>query len=332
MKNVFISYFIVVMLFVVFIPSVTSAQQQNEILVTVAEKLVNSQSSNGSWLGEEGYTGSITAGLVQAYEITENDPYITAAKHGVQYILKASGGNFYGDEAFALARYAEVTGDQEYKDVVCDFYNNLDTNGYLLGYAQTDLSTAVFYVAQHTVAAYMVEAADAGIWRESLIGLLSQVDDTAIFPVMSLGVATWALAQTGPMDDTKIGSPDLGGLDYWIDVTLSDLPSILANHQVLSGDHAGSFYVRFDHASPGDGFEQSGYTEDTIYGILGLVAADGLMISDETELDFDVEIQTARDVLSMSATDGGYVYEHIWSGSRTFYTFGGELLQAISDK
>lgn len=332
MKRVFISYFSSSMLFIVFTSSLVTGQQQNEILTTVADRLVEAQSSNGSWLGEEGYTGSITAGLIHAYEVTENDTYRTAAKNAIQYILKTSGGNFYGDEAFALALFAEVTGEQTYADEVFGFYDSLNTNAYLLGYAQTDLSTAVFYVAHHTVAAYMVNAADAEIWRESLIGLLSLVNDnTAGFPVMSLGIATWALAQTGPMDDTIISSSFSGSAAYWINVKLSDLPDILASHQVLSGDRTGSFYVRFDHLSPGDGYEGSGYTEDTVYGVLGLMVIDGLILDEETVLDFEMEIQAARDVLSLSVVDSGYVYEHIWSPGNTFYTYGGELLQTITD-
>ena len=106
---------------------------------------------------------------------------------------------------------------------------------------------------------------------------------------------------------------------------------MLAGHQVLSGDHAGSFYVRFDHLSPGEGYESSGYTEDAVYGVLGLMAVDGLVFDEETVLDFEIEIQTAKEVLLMSVTDSGYVYEHIWSPGNTFYTYGGELLQTVAD-
>jgi len=176
------------------------------------------------------------------------------------------------------------------------------------------------------VAADKVGATDAGIWRDSLIQYLSRVgDDIAYYPVMSLGVATWALAQTGPMDDTRIDPFSLIGEDYWTDVTLSDLPELLSGHQVLLGEYPGTFYHRFDHAAAGEGFEASGYTEDTIFGLLGLLAAD------DAGWDFDVQTIGGIAVLTWPVTSDGVIYEHIWSGGAAYYTYGGELLQVIPE-
>lgn len=325
MKRVFI-----VALFLFIIPSVIEAQNL-DIIETVADRLVDSQRLNGSWINEEAYTGSIVAGLISAYEVTEKEEYLTAAELGATFIIQESGGNFYGDEAYALARLSEVTEDANYSDMVKNFYDTIDVNEYILDFGQTYISSAVFYVAQHTMAVNMVGAANAEVWREALIYFLSQVaDDTAYCPVLCLGVATWSLAQTGPLDDTMVDAFNVSGQPYWMDVMLSDLPNLLVSNQVESGDEAGSFYVKFDHTSPGIGSEVSGYTEDTIYGVLGLEACNGLVI-DDTVLDFSTNIQNAKDVLYLSVLPAGYVGAHIWSGGdRVYYTYGGELLQAIS--
>ena len=321
-------------LIITFAPNAIFALSLSETFETVADRLVDTQTSDGEWLKEDGYTGSIVAGLIQAYEVTEKAEYKAAAELGASFIIISAGGNFYGDEAYALARLSEITGDPCYADDVLNFYDSMDTHAYLRGFDETDPSNEVFYVAHHAMAAHMVGAADAEIWRQGLIQYLSQIDDgLAYYPVMSLGVATWALAQTGPMDDTLIDPFGFVGEPYWTDVKLSDLPQLLLSHQADSGGYAGSFYVRFDHDSPGEGYEASGYTEDTIYSVLGLIAADGLITVDETELDFDAEIQSAREALAIAVSENGFVMEHIsqdyWSGGHAYYAFGGELLQTM---
>ncbi len=317
-------------LIIAFAPNAVFALSQNETFEIAADRVVAAQGSDGAWLDEEGYTGSIVAGLIQAYEVTEHAEYKAAAELGASFIITSAAGNFFGDEAYALARLSEIPGDPNYADTVRDFYDSMDTYAYIRGFNETDRSNEVFYVAHHAVAAHMVGAADAEIWRQGLIQYLSQIDDDlAYYPVMSLGVATWALAQTGPMDDTLIDPFGFVGEPYWTDVKLSDLPQLLLSHQADSGEYAGSFYVRFDHASPGEGYEASGYTEDTIYSVLGLIAADGLITADETELDFDAEIQSAREALAIAVSPSGFVREHIWSGDYVYYAFGGELLQTM---
>ncbi len=315
-------------LFVVLAPNAAMALPIDQAREAIADCLVAEQAPDGSWPEEADFTGSIVAGMVSVYEVVGKAEYKAAAELGGIFILNYSEGNFYGDEAYALARLAKITEDTTYADAVRDFYDGLDVYAYIADFQETDRSNAVFYVAHHTVAAHMVGAMDAEIWRQALIQYLSQIDnDVAYYPVMSLGVATWALALTGPMDETRIDPFGFVGEDYWTDVTLMDLPDILASHQVLtdSGEYAGSFYHRFDHAPVSEDFEPAGYTEDTIFGLLGLIAADNA----GAERDFSVETLGAKEMLCQPVASDGIVYEHIWSGGESYYTYSGEVLEAI---
>jgi hypothetical protein len=312
------------MLLTVFAPSAAVALQIDQAREAIADRLVAEQAADGSWPDEAEFTGSIVAGMLSAYEVAAKAEYKAAAELGAIFIFNSAEGNFYGDEAYALARLAEISGDPNYADAVRYFYDGLDTYAYIRDFEATDRSNAVFYVAHNTVAAHMVGATDAAIWRQALIQYLSLVDDdVAYYPVMSLGVATWALAKTGPMDDTRIDPFGFIGEDYWQDVKLSDLPEMLASHQVVSGQYAGSFYYRFDHTSTGEGYEPSGYTEDTILGLLGLMAAA------TPERDFYDQIMAAKEVLCQPVASDGIVYEHIWSGGASYYTYGGEVLETL---
>jgi hypothetical protein len=292
-----------------------------QAIEAIGDQLVSGQGPSGGWPGEAGFTGSIVAGLANAYETTGNAAYSSAAQLGGNYIISTAGGNFYGDEAYALARLTEITGDASYANAARDFYDGIDTLTYIAGFAATDRSNAVFYVAQHTVAASMVGAADAGLWRAGLTQYLAQIaDDKAFYPVQSLGVATWALAESGPMDGTEIDPFDIGE-PYWSDVTLGDLATLLVTHQLASGAYAGSFYLRFDHDVPGAGYEASGYTEDAVFGVLGLIGTGG----------FDANVLTGRSALASGITLSGVAYEHIWSGGASYYTYGGEVVQALPE-
>ena len=292
----------------------------HEAVQAIADNLVSEQRLDGGWPDSDGFTGSIVAGLVNAYQVTGNVSYKSAAELGGGYIVDSAEGNFYGDEAYALARLTDITGDGTYAQSARDFYDKLDTYAYISGFKQTDTSNAVFYVAQHTVAAAKVGAADAPVWREALIQYLSRVvDDSAYYPVMSLGVATWALAQSGPMDDTRIDPFGLIDGDFWVDVTLGDLPEMLLSYQVDSGPYAGSFYYRFDR-------EGSGYTEDTVFGLLGLISA-----TDYAGRSFGQEILAGRLAMASSIDWTGIASEHIWAGGASYYTYGGEVLQAIPE-
>ncbi|HEX42009.1 MAG TPA: hypothetical protein ENN81_08110, partial [Phycisphaerales bacterium] len=169
----------------------------SEAITAVADRLVAMQNPGGTWTGEEPFTGSIVAGLVQASQNISgplSTQYLDAAKLGGDYIVLNHGSNLYGDEAYALARLTEAGAGAQYGQAAKDFYNSLDTYGYIRGFRGTDASNAVFYVAQHAVAAYKVGADDAAVWRDALVSFLARVgDDAAFYPVQSLGAATWAL-------------------------------------------------------------------------------------------------------------------------------------------
>ncbi len=321
------------MLFVVFAPNAAMALPIDQAREAIADRLVAEQAPDGSWPEEPYYTGSIVAGMVSAYEVVGKAEYMAAATLGGKFILKFAEGNFYGDEAYALALLTEITGDTTYADAARDFYNVLDTYAYIRGFQETDCSKAVFFIAYHVVAAHMVDANDAGIWRQALIQHLSLInDDVAYYPIMSLGVATWALAQTGPLDDTRIDPFGLIGEVYWQGVALSDLPDILVSHLVLSGENAGTFYYRFDHTPAGEGFEASGYTEDTVFGLLGLMAvatAEKDFYEEILEEIFYEEILSAQVMLCLPILSDGIVYERIQSGGESHYVYSGVMLQAI---
>jgi len=292
--------------------------------------------SAGIWLGEAGFTGSIVVGMVSAYELTCDPNYRTSAELGGDYILWAAHGDFYGDEALALTRLSQIASDpcdNPWRTVVSDFYCAVKhdvngTEGYISQFIGTEPSTAVFYLANYVVAAYYVDAEDKQIWRDGLISYLAQVDDdTSDFPVLGLGIATWALAQTGDMNDTLI-DPNDDGRPYWDGVTLAELPDLLIGHQVPPGiQDAGNFYWRFNHGYGGSVSAVSGYTEDTIFGTLGLIAASRA----DPALEFDTAILAARQALLGGVYEGGVVYEHLWLQGAIYYTYAGEMLQVLSE-
>lgn len=321
-----ITLIVVIALIAGALPSAVFALSVDKAYTETADLLVLRQYLTGEWVGQENFTGSIVAGLIRAYEATDNAGYLAAAEKGAGYILDVAGGNYFGDEAYALARLGEVTGEQSYTDAVRVFYKAIDTDAYISGFSETDRSNAVFYVAHHTIAAHKVGAPDAETWRKGLIECLCLIDDDmADYPVMSLGAAVWALAQTGSLDDALMDS-DGKGESYWTDVKLSELPDLLAAHLDLSGDHRNSFYYRFDHNPAGPGFEASGYTEDTIFGLLGLMAADA------AGWDFEQEIVDAREKLTGAVTPGGFVWAHVdlhYGHTPTYWVYGGELLETM---
>jgi hypothetical protein len=335
MKKVQLLTFVITI--ILSVPSFVTALPITQAYTAIADRLVANQDVSGAWAGEEDYTGSIVAGLVRAYELTGTVEYKTAAALGGMFIINSAGGNFYGDEAYALTILADITGEPNYANAVRTFYNNLDTALYIDGFKATERSNAVFYVACHAVAAHKAGAGDAGIWREGLIKYLSRIDDdVAVYPVMSLGVATWALAQTGPMDNTKI-DPSNTGEDYWVNVTLKDLPVLLVGHQDLSA-YIGSFYCMFDHR-PVLGISSdrpenaniagaSGFTEDTVFGVLGLLAANNA----DPNLNYSAKILAGQTILTIRVPDDGSVREHVWLAGAIYYTYGGELLQTAMPK
>jgi len=289
----------------------------------------------GIWPQEAEFTGSIAAGMVSAYEFTCNCAYKSSAELAGEYIIWSAQGNFYGDEAFALTRLSDVATDpcdNPWRTAVSDFYydvkNKVGTEAYISQFAGSEPSTAVFYLANHVVAAYYVNAEDKQIWRQGLIDYLADVDDNSVFPVGGIGIATWALAQTGPLDETLI-DPSGTGAPYWNLKKLSDLPGLLLSHQVPAGQlYAGSFYWRFDHTNGGSPSNvAAGYTEDAIFGTLGLSAA----YRANPDTNVDVAILAARQALLSGIYEGGKVYEHLWQKDTLHYAYAGEMLEVLGE-
>ena len=310
-----------------------AAAPANGDFVVAADRLVAQQAGDGSWAGEEMYTGSIVPGLVQAYEMTGTTAYKTAADSGGSYILATAGGNFYGDEAYALTRLSDISADpasNSWRTSVSDFYTAVEsytgggggTSGYISFYGAVEPSTAAFYLGHHVVAAYYVDANDKVVWRDGLIDYLGDVDDsTADYPVMGLGVSVWALAQTGPLDGTLV-DPSAPSGSTWDGVALQDLPDMLLSHQKSSGDHAGSFYWQFGHLSPPD--PCYGYTDDTVFGTLGLMAADSAGSG-----DYSQPISLGRREASLGVDSDGRVYDHLWLGAIDRHYFAGDALRLM---
>ena len=312
-----------------------------EVIVPLADRLVEEQVPSGglkgTWPGEEAYTGTIVAGLVRAYEVTCDDRYRQAAEAGAEFFIGAAQGNFYGDEAYALTLLSEMSGgqaDERWFPIVQAFYANVKdlvvggTSAYLAEFDGVERSVAVFYLAHHTVSAWYVDAEDKQMWRQALIDSLKEVDDSsAAFPVTSLGVATWALAATGPLDDSLL-DPSSEGAIYWRDKRLSDLPDVLMDHQVgEDGVLPGSFYWRFDHSDGALGGPVSGFTEDLIFASLGLGAA----ARADPNHRLDSAIEAARTTLLDSLSWVDTAYQHLWllGGNERLYT--GEALQAVAE-
>jgi hypothetical protein len=306
----------------------------DDSITRAANRLVGQQSGNGSWVGETGYTGSIVAGLVDAYLAKGTLSYRTSGEAGGGWIVANSSPNFYGDEAYALTRLSSIASDplnNGWRTAAIDMYVRVSgaqgggTLGYVNDFSATDPSIAVFYLAEHVGATRYLSVQEQAVWRNGLIRFLGTVDDSATYPVMALGIAVWALAQTGPMDDTLVNpSAALGSL--WYHKRLVDLPGMLAAQQVTSGPTAGSFYWRFDHSAP-PGEPTSGFTEDTIFGALGLVAANRA----NSALWYDDEILAARTVLAGGVAGDGKVYETIWSGGALYSAYAGEALQLLAE-
>lgn len=310
----------------------------------IADRLETSQVRDGPemglWPDEELFMGPTTAGMVCAYEWMQKESYYTSAMWGTSYFIRAADvvGNLLGDEAYALVRMSELSKSEMpwmqgiWTAMLAAFYNSPrsgregSTQQYLQYFDALDPSTNVFYLAHHVVAAYYVDDLDKDIWRDALIAGLSRVDDQSAFPVMALGVATWALAEIDKLDDTPVVAD--GNSPQWEGVKLSDLPSLLVSHQVPQEElYGGSFYWRFDHTSGGSEDPAAGYTEDTAYGTLGLTAAAAL--ETDTDEGMTQAIQRAQGALLQSVDSEGRVYGHLSQLGETHHVFAGEVLQAL---
>lgn len=292
---------------------------------------------DGSWAGEEAHTGSIVAGLAKAHELTGDEDARMAAVRGGDFILRAAEGNYYGDEAYALMCLSRIPPDgvpNIWRSALDEFYRNVSqsarggTFGYTSQYSQFDPSLAVFYLAQYVVAAFHVDAEDKEVWREALVDCLVQVDDEAAeFPVMALGIATWALSEIDRLDGAVL-DPYARGVPYWRGHTFEELPELLLSHRILDGRLAGSFYWRFDHRMAVPGGPAGGYTEESASSALGLAAA--LRVTKDPEVALASE--QLHDLLLQSVEDDGRIRQHLTLGGQAFYSEAGRVLQALADR
>lgn len=310
-----------------------------DAVTRAANRLVSQQAANGYWAGEEDFTGSIVAGLAKAYTFSNNASYKTAAQKGGTHIMNVSAPdyNFFGDEAYGLTSVSRIQTKpliNTYRSHVTDFYTSVQyseegtlnyINSQIVG---TDPANAVFYLANHVAAASYVGTEDRDIWRSALVDALAKVNDqSAVYPVYSLGVAVWALAQSGPLDQMRVditASPS----SIWYQKSLADLPIMLRGQQVASGENAGSFYWRFDHTSGGvAGADVSGFTEDTVFGTMGLIAAKK---ADMDRYNFNMAIINAQNALAAGVGSDGKMYEHLALAGESYNTYAGEALQALT--
>ncbi len=328
----------------VLLPSAALALSVEECVTVVADRLEADQIHQGvhigSWPEEASFTGGIVAGMVDAYKATGQSTYKVSAELGGNYIFWQSQGNLYDNEALALTRLstiAEDPADNVWRSTVSSFYKGVkydfegSTNAYICSYAGLDPSIVVSYLANHVIAADYVSANDRKIWRQGLISWLSHVDDSCIFPVMALGAATWALAQTGPLDQTLI-DPFGNGAACWNMKRLKDLPGLLLSHQVPSGQPgAGEFYWRFDHGDGGSAELRSrGYTEDAIFGTLGLIAVSKAGPALD-EPDLAQAILSAREALVGAISPDGVVWELLSQEGSVYYVYAGEMLTVLGE-
>ncbi len=318
-----------------------------DAIVLIATRLQQSQVPDGPdyglWAGEALFMGPITAGMACACDWTDDTTLLLAARAGASYMLDAANaqGNLLGDEAYALVRMSQVQQKEvtrnpwaydEWLGSLRAFYGSLSRDHSTAAYVHLcdglEASGNVFFFAHHVMAAYYVDDPDKEVWRDALIAQLSRVDDGSSFPVMALGVATWALAQIDKLDDTPVAGA-VDAAPYWDGVTLRDLPELLLGHQVPLGQHfAGSFYWRFDHTSGNAPGMVSGFTEDAVYGTLGLAAA-GSLRDNLQNPELRLGVLLAQEALLQGVDADGVVHEHLCRQGEVRYVFGGELLQGL---
>jgi len=308
------------------------------------ENQVKAGANAGLWRPEVMFMGPATGGMACAYRWTGNPDYKASAELGGYYILwfTDAQGNLLGDEVMALIQLSEASddpADNVWRSALEQWFISTrrpgyegSTRDYIRYFEDVEATTAVFYLAGHTVGAYYVDDQDKEVWREALIEYLAQVDDESGFPVMALAMATWALAETGTLDDKPMDS--FSAKSYWDGVVLNDLPALLASHQVPEGEpFAGSFYWRFDHTSGGTGGITAGYTEDAMFGALALAATGTLATQgadpDAYGEDLSARVEAAQAALLEGIDEQGNVFEHLGQAGQTYYAYTGEMLQAL---
>ena len=303
--------------------ALTPAEAVDLIAARLEGEQIKEDAEAGLWPWEVLFMGPIVTGMASAYEWTEDPLYRSSADLAGAWILDAAiaQGNLLGDEAYALVRLSEISDDPSHniwQNALVDFFlsprkhhSEDSTEEYLQAFDDLEPSTATFYLAHYLVAADYVQDEDTDAYRKALIGHLYRVDDEADFPTMALGVATWALSLTNTSPDTPIMAYGSLPNPYWEGVTAGDLHGILRGHQVPEGEpFAGSFYWRFDHTDGGTGGVVAGYTEDVVFGTLGLVAT-ASKNADETSERADEAIAAAQAALLHGIDENGNVYGHL---------------------
>lgn len=238
-----------------------------------------------------------------------------------------------GEEAYAFRRLSEINANPSgniWRSEISNFYGDVSSlyPGSTAGYAAAiraynEVSIAADMLAHHVMAADYAGATDLATWRSELIATLAMVDNTAYFPVLALGSALWALASTtGGLDNTPVKPTAVSG-DVWWDyvesepMELVDLPWFLASHQEPT---TGTFYWRFDHAVDVDTGWAYGFTEDTVFGALGLQAA--TVYGNGLWGTWDVEVNAA-----IYSVLRGFNYwengmrEHLWTAAYSGYNY-----------
>lgn len=336
---------VIVIVLVLLAQNVAMALTAEEAVDLLAARLEQGQikdgPNSGYWPSDVMFMGPITTGMTCAYEWTGDPAYRASAELAGERVLWFGDrqGNLLGDEAYAFVRLSEISDDpghNVWQNALVDFYfsprkghNEDTTEEYLEAFVGVEPSTAVFYLAHHLVASDYVQDEDADVYRRALIRQLYQLSDDTRFPVMALGVATWALMSTDTPAETPIIGHGLVRNPYWEGLTVGDLPALLAGHQVPAGElFAGSFYWRLDHTDGGTGGVVSGYTEDTIFGTLGLLAAASANAGDALE-EIDQAIAAAQQALLQGIAEDGQVYEHLARQGVVYNAFAGEMLQVL---
>jgi hypothetical protein len=310
-----------------------------------ADHLVSEQSKSGQnpglWPNELEFSGSIDAGLISAFGLTGTPTYKAAAitaTNAIQTYRSNSNGDppiYLGDETYSMSRLSTLTGDNTYAGWANTFYDNtirhstLGTSGYISNFVgSNETSTAVIMLAYHTLASYApnVNAIDKNLWRNATIQELGDVTNADLFPVQAAGAALWALASTGPLDNTLI-NPNAAPGSLWDGVKLSDLPGIVARQEVTTGAQAGTFNYQFDIAN------STPFTEDTAYGTLGLMAA---YRADLTLYPYQaMTIQSQQKLatgVDPNSFPSGAVYQILADPNSNHYNlYNGELLQALPE-
>ena len=282
-------------------------------VLRAADRLVQQQLPAGDW-GEAGFAGEAAAGLIRAFELVGDPMYLAAAEAAGDFMLQDAGYNAnngryvfppFPGETYAIARLSEVSSDQtKWNDATRDLFRQIaqqsgGTNAYIddvFSAHQGILSSGIYDVSRLAVAADIVNGNDSAVYRTRLIAGLGDVDDAvdgSEASAFALGIATWGLATTGPLDQTALSgtSAVLNGR------TLSELPGLLAGLQ----NPGGNFPWYFDGTFPG-------FSEATTSAALGLMASQD---RNPGLYNFAAAIGGAREVVGQGIGPDGRAYFEI---------------------